>query len=115
MSIQALGGLYGPSVIAPRTPQREGAQEAARQGRVDAPAPQELARAPEAAHGAVPTGELPVEAPQGTDPDLWSVLTGEERRYFAQARAMGPVTYGRGSLGLAELGLQRGGRLDVRA
>jgi hypothetical protein len=42
------------------------------------------------------------------------VLTSEERKFFAQAKAMGPVTYGRSNLGLAELGLQRGGRLDVR-
>jgi hypothetical protein len=55
-----------------------------------------------------------VEAPPGTDPELWSVLTGEERRFFAQARSMGPVTYGKGNLGLAEFGLQRGVRLDVR-
>jgi hypothetical protein len=55
-----------------------------------------------------------VEAPPGTDPELWSVLTGEERRFFAQARAMGPVTYGKGNLGMAELALQRGVRLDVR-
>ena len=31
----------------------------------------------------------------GTDPALWSVLSGEERAFFAKAGAMGPLTYGR--------------------
>jgi hypothetical protein len=57
---------------------------------------------------------MPVEAPPGTDPELWSVLTAEERSYFARAAARGPVTYSPSKLGLAELGLQRGGRLDVK-
>jgi len=114
MSIQSLGGLYGPSVVTPRTPPREEAQESVRQGQIPAPVPQEVVQKPETTRAESPATELPVEAPAGTDPDLWSVLTSEERRFFAQARAMGPVTYGRGNLGLAELGLHRGGRLDVR-
>jgi hypothetical protein len=59
-------------------------------------------------------GSLPVEAPPGTDPDLWSVLTAEERRYFAKAKTLGPVTYSPSTLGMAEIGLQRGGRLDIK-
>lgn len=58
--------------------------------------------------------EVGLEAPPGTDPQLWSVLTTEERRYFAQLRALGPLTYRPGRLGLVEFALQRGGRLDVR-
>jgi hypothetical protein len=81
---------------------------------VETPLPQEVVREKAVADGSTTTSELPGEAPQGIDPDLWSVLTGDERRFFAQARGMGPITYGRGNLGLAELGLQRGGRLDVK-
>lgn len=114
MSIQSLGGLYGPTVIPPRPPQADEAREGQHQPRVDTPAPQDVSGRSEARRTVAPGSDLPVEAPPGTDPQLWSVLTAEERRYFAQARAMGPVTYGRQNLGLAELGLQRGGRLDVK-
>jgi hypothetical protein len=66
---------------------------------------------------------LPAEAPPGTDPALWSVLTGEERAFFAKAAATGPLTYSRISAGVQALqgqpvppvaGALRGGRLDVR-
>jgi hypothetical protein len=69
-------------------------------------------------------GALPSEAPAGTDPALWSVLTGEERAFFARAAASGPLTYGRISAGVNALQgnplgsltspAARGGRLDVR-
>jgi translation initiation factor IF-2 len=70
-----------------------------------------------------PTNARPAEAPPGTDPELWSVLTGEERAYFAKAATMGPLTYGRIAAGVSALngGMQqaapaaRGVRLDVRA
>jgi hypothetical protein len=60
---------------------------------------------------------LPAEAPEGTDPDLWQVLTPQERAYFAKMTAMGPLTYGAASRSSApgETPLARGGRLDVRA
>ena len=67
---------------------------------------------------------LPSEPPAGTDPALWSVLTGEERASFAKASAMGPLTYSRISAGVNALrgtpqpalqGAAIGGRLDVRA
>ena len=70
---------------------------------------------------AVPATTLPAEAPQGTDPALWSVLTTEERAYFAKASAMGPLTYGRVAAGINPNAnanaapAVRGGRLDVRA
>lgn len=54
-----------------------------------------------------------MEPPAGTDPQLWSVLTAEERRYFAQLRTLGPLIYRPGRLGLADFALPRGGRLDV--
>lgn len=114
MSIQSLGGLYGPSVIPPRSPQADEARKGQEQPRVQTPVPQEVPGNAESPRGIGTGADLPVEAPPGTDPQLWSVLTAEERRYFAHSRAMGPVTYGRSNLGLAELGLQRGGRLDVK-
>ena len=49
--------------------------------------------------------------PAGVDPSLWSVLTTEERAYFAKVRALGPITYGP-SAGAAKPAL-RGGRIDV--
>ena len=58
---------------------------------------------------------VPVEPPPGTDPALWSVLSGEERAFFAKAGAMGPLTYGRAlaEMKSAQLPATRGGRLDV--
>jgi hypothetical protein len=60
---------------------------------------------------------LSVEAPAGTDPELWSVLTADERSFFAKASALGPLTYGRISAAAAQPAppAARGGRLDVRA
>src|SRR5690349_4228765 len=34
---------------------------------------------------AAPSSSLPSDAPAGTDPALWSVLTSEERAFFAKA------------------------------
>lgn len=65
---------------------------------------------------------LPAEAPEGTDPALWQVLTTEERAFFARMTAMGPLTYGRSAHTPAsnpgmggERPVLRGGRIDVRA
>ncbi len=66
---------------------------------------------------------LPAVPPAGTDPALWSVLTGEERAFFAKAATMGPLTYSRISAGVSQLqggapapaGAMIGGRLDIRA
>lgn len=62
---------------------------------------------------------LPAEAPPGTDPALWSMLTTEERTFFAKAAATGPLTYGRAAAGINAQApaapAVRGGRLDVRA
>lgn len=60
---------------------------------------------------AAPSLELP---PAGVDPELWSVLTGEERQFFSVSAEMGPVTYGREHTARHETALPRGGRLDVR-
>ena len=59
---------------------------------------------------------VPAEAPAGTDPTLWSVLTNEERNFFAKTASLGPLTYGRIKAAMpAAPPSVRGGRLDVRA
>lgn len=55
------------------------------------------------------------EAPAGTDPALWSVLTSEERAYYARMQEMGPLTYGPSQGGGPAETVARGGRIDVRA
>jgi hypothetical protein len=91
------------------------------QGAPAAPAAPAALRPQQPLAGAQPS--LPVEAPAGTDPALWSVLTGEERAFFAKAAATGPLTYSRISAGVNALqgnpvpaaAARIGGRLDVRA
>jgi hypothetical protein len=61
-------------------------------------------------------GAVPAEAPAGTDPSLWSVLTTEERNFFAKTAALGPLTYGRiKAVAQPAPPAARGVRLDVRA
>ncbi len=59
---------------------------------------------------------LPAEPPQGTDPELWAVLSSSERTYFAKVGSMGPLTYGRAISEQANTPAPavRGGRLDIR-
>ena len=60
---------------------------------------------------------VPAEAPPGTDPALWSVLTAAERAFFARQASTGPLTYTRmmGQLNAPHAStLPRGGRVDVR-
>lgn len=64
---------------------------------------------------------LSAEAPEGTDPELWQVLSADERAFFARMTAMGPLTYGRSAgmpgnpAGAGDPPPVRGGRLDVKA
>lgn len=59
---------------------------------------------------------LPVEPPAGTDPELWSVLSAEERTFFAKVGSMGPLTYGHLlNSARSDQPVMRGGRLDVKA
>ncbi|MEP6622126.1 MAG: hypothetical protein ABJE47_22580 [bacterium] len=77
-------------------------------------ATQPALRGAQAAPGA--SASLPAEAPSGTDPKLWSILTSEERGFFAKSQAMGPLTYGRvmAARTQPEVPAVRGGRLDIR-
>lgn len=61
---------------------------------------------------------LSVQAPAGTDPALWSILTAEERAFFARQAASGPLTYFKVTMPdttLAGTAASRGRRIDVRA
>lgn len=72
-------------------------------------------QAPIAGHAAT-QNTVPAEAPAGTDPTLWSVLTADERNFFAKTAALGPLTYGRiKAASHAAPPAARGVRLDVRA
>lgn len=107
-----LGGLQRPATGT------DGAR-----GRVDhdtarpagGPAAQAPARASVSSIAQPAQSSLPVAAPPGTDPELWSVLTGEERAFFARVGTMGPLTYGRMTAPPAASPSMRGGRLDVKA
>jgi hypothetical protein len=62
---------------------------------------------------------LTPQPPEGTDPALWSILTGEERSYFANNMTSGPLTYSKimmpNRTASSALPAVRGGRVDVRA
>lgn len=51
--------------------------------------------------------------PEGVEPELWSLLTTDERAHFARFAAMGGVTYGPNAAS-PERPFVRGQRLDVR-
>jgi hypothetical protein len=68
---------------------------------------------------ASPKSALTPQAPEGTDPALWSILTTEERAFFANNVTSGPLTYSKIMMpnrsASAALPAVRGGRVDVRA
>ncbi len=109
MSINRITGGYGSPVVAPgsrdRAPIDESPGKATRapaQGPVDVNAARRS------------TEEVPAEAPPATDPALWSVLTHEERSFFATAQRVGPPTYGPTRGGRIASGAALGGRIDLR-
>jgi len=65
------------------------------------------------------TSALTPQPPEGTDPALWSILTGEERAFFANHMSSGPLTYSKIMMpnrsGPSAIPSVRGGRVDVRA
>lgn len=63
------------------------------------------------------SGVLPADAPPGTDPALWSVLTTEERAFFAKMSTQGPLTYTKlmaNQVSAVPAAMPRGSRMDVR-
>lgn len=117
MSIHGIRGPYsGTPLGAPSTqrPDTSGAQGTGNAQRA-------LIRSPVAPARGVTIGPasqaVPSQPPSGTDPELWSVLTNDERTYFAKLGAMGPLTYGRVLSGHLQPTTPHvvGGRLDVKA
>ncbi|MGQ0646100.1 MAG: hypothetical protein ACT4P7_00930 [Gemmatimonadaceae bacterium] len=113
MSINGIRGPYGNVPARPAAPARP------EQAPVGGARPGQIARQQPSAPGAAPVAGAPVsvQPPAGTDPELWTVLTQDERAYFAKLGAMGPLTYGRVLSGQMQPPAPsvRGGRLDVKA
>lgn len=104
-----------PTQVEPRARTEPGAENAGAAAAQQAREPRQPARV----DLRVPEQTLPAEPPAGTDPELWAVLSTEERAYFAKVGAMGPLTYGHlmnsGSSTTPNAApAARGGRLDVR-
>ncbi|MBI2795779.1 MAG: hypothetical protein HYX65_03635 [Gemmatimonadetes bacterium] len=76
--------------------------------------------APASSRGSIATPGLNAQAPAGTDPKLWSVLTSDERAFFMKAEPTGPLTYGRimsptiDGQPAPALHARRGARVDLR-
>jgi hypothetical protein len=111
MTIHGINPGLGMLDMPPTPPRRERVEDAGHRGRVR---DDEVTIGSPGSHSASGIGASPAEAPRGTDPALWSVLTSEERAFFARARESGPLMYGRGSDGGALAGARIGGRIDVK-
>jgi hypothetical protein len=106
-----MAGLVG-GANSPATPLRGGQEQARIERQPNAP------QSPNATQAAQqPAAGVPLHPPPGTDPELWSVLSQDERAFFARLGAMGPLTYGRVlQTGVRpESAVARGARLDVKA
>jgi len=117
MGLNGIGGLtpglIGGSPLSPANANTDRTRTS-----VDAQAQTPAAQTPvSASTSSIHTSTLPAEAPPGTDPELWKVLTSEERQHFATAGARGPLTYG--YLGRTQSAPPatpaRGLRLDLKA
>jgi hypothetical protein len=97
---------------------QNGAQQATTNGRAVQHASQHTSLKPQTPIAGQSTAQstVPADAPAGTDPTLWSVLTNDERNFFAKTAALGPLTYGRiKAVTNPAPPTARGIRLDVRA
>lgn len=109
--MSALSGIGGlPRVPLPGPEERPTRPELSGPGRTP-PVPQPAAESPPSRE---PSEDVPAEAPSGVDPALWTILTSEERRFFARSRALGPLTYGPRPGAASSVGPAPGGRIDVR-
>jgi hypothetical protein len=113
MSIYGIGGSNIQRPTTTQVPVRDNGRSPVQRPGAQS-VPPSISQTP--ATNAKPSQSVPVEPPPGTDPALWSVLSGEERAFFAKAGAMGPLTYGRvlQEMKTAQLPVSRGGRLDVK-
>lgn len=111
----SLANILGSRPATTAAPGADGARARVQQGATTPTATSPAATRAGAASIAQPAqSSLPVAAPPGTDPELWSVLTGEERAFFARVGSMGPLTYGRLSAAQSAPPAARGVRLDVK-
>jgi hypothetical protein len=116
--LPTLGSLTRPETARTQNGAQPGA-ERAQQAATNARAAQQQAalkpQTPIAGQSAA-SSAVPAEAPAGTDPMLWSVLTNDERNFFAKSAALGPLTYSRiKAVTHPAPPTARGIRLDVRA
>ncbi|MDQ6827240.1 MAG: hypothetical protein M3081_00055 [Gemmatimonadota bacterium] len=113
MSISSITNTYTPG-IRPSAPRVD--TGVARPATTNVPQAQPALPQGPKTGAAAGVNALPVEAPKGTDPELWSVLSQSERQFFARAGAMGPLTYGRIMTAnhAPPPPVARGGRLDVK-
>ena len=112
-----LGSLSRPETARTQNGAQNGA-ERAQQATTNARAAQQAALKPQTPIAGQSTAQssVPAEAPAGTDPTLWSVLTNDERNFFAKSAALGPLTYSRiKAVTNPAPPAARGIRLDVRA
>lgn len=107
MSINGINGAVGHPAIRPGHVGDSETGKGARAIRTPTSTPPATASA-----GA--QGALSAEAPAGTDPALWSVLTAEERSFFAKADSIGLLTYSPRRSANAGAATIRGGRIDVK-
>lgn len=115
MNLNGIGTL--PGMIRPTHPEpRTRVENGATGQTIAAPAPAGVRQPREIAPAADINQTLPVDPPPGTDPELWSVLSSEERTFFAKVGSMGPLTYGHLlNSSRTDEPVMRGGRLDVKA
>ena len=119
--LPTLGSLSRPETARTQNGAQNGAeraQQATTNARASQQASQHAALKPQAPIAGQSTAQntVPPEAPAGTDPTLWSVLTNDERNVFAKTAALGPLTYGRIKAATNPAPpTARGIRLDVRA
>lgn len=108
MTVSGIGGL-GPGILpGAREAAAEPSESEQTQGfHVDLGNPE---RSPDQA--AFEAGDLPARPPAGTDPEVWALLTDDERAFFEAPGVTGPVTYARNAMDAALAAL--GAQLDVR-
>ena len=116
MNLNAIGGLNAYVRPSQNDTRNRIEQDPATQIATRVPTPATSRPIHEPKPVAEPGASIPLEAPAGTDPELWSVLTSEERTFFSKIGAMGPLTYGHVlSSARTDTPIMRGGRLDVKA
>ena len=112
-----IAGTPAPVGVPATTPSGGAAARTERRPLGSRPAPiaTPAASAPERVQSA--PAAVPAQPPPGTDPDLWNVLSNDERTFFAKLGAMGPLSYGRVLSGQVQpqQAVSRGARLDVKA